>query len=416
MVPPAWRRRLTTSKQSAAALQERNNYRDDDCSDTESDVSALARIQHSWAPSRLLVFLCDSGVAHFTSLLLFAFCDRSANPTQSNVYDRLLDQNYWTGTYKQRFQDYERRPKTADYKPYELGGSANFWEMRRKRKAQQALDTGTAAHFAANLRGANLYDPRNRMCVDDADLDTAHRGTLRRHADRRRTSALPRSYARGLTQRLHSTESGAKGSVRMDGNWAVLQHDARQKTKTHRQQTRGRRQQLQPQPQKQADKNKKAATGAKQRPDSPTSLSGSPRSCGSPKSAATAGTGSTLPSYARPTTASSGQSRRSRALAPRPRLIIKSASASVLSPKVNISAWSPGANASTLKRTNHRAAHATAAALREAVLNEDDESKAADNEDETPYSRRAMLELLRKAASAPVPRRALTAAARGVLT
>ena len=111
-----------------------------------------------------------------------------ANPTQKNVYDRLLDQNYWTGSYKQRFNDYSQgRPNTAEYKPYEVGGAENFWEMRRKRKGQQAVDAGTGDRFASNLRTANLYDPRNRMCVDDESLETSHRGAGRRHADRRRT-------------------------------------------------------------------------------------------------------------------------------------------------------------------------------------------------------------------------------------
>ena len=348
-------------------------------------------------------------------------CHR-ANPTQNDVFDRLLDQNYWSGSYKQRFADY------ADYKPYEIGGSANFWEMRRKRKAQQAMEAGAGAHFANNLRGANLYDPRNRMCVEDADLDTAHRGALRRHADRRRTSALPQSYARGLTRRLHSTESGAKGNVRMDGNWSVLQHQARQSKTPPRQSAPTEKQARK----KQHQTSKKKAA----RPDSPTSV-GTAGSHGSDGLSPTASgrTRITVPSYARPTTASSsgrqstGRSRRSRALAPRPRMIIKSASASVLAPKANISAWaSPGANktgsknprgASTLKRAA-RAAHwteANVAALRAAVLNGDDgvEGKEGGG-DASPYSRREMLELLRKAAAAPaIPRRTLSAAARGVL-
>ena len=77
----------------------------------------------------------------------------SPNPTQENVYDRLLDQNYWTGTYKQRFNDYSQgRPKTAEYKPYEVGGAENFWEMTRKRKGQRAVDAGTGRRYADNLR------------------------------------------------------------------------------------------------------------------------------------------------------------------------------------------------------------------------------------------------------------------------
>ena len=235
---------------------------------------------------------------------------------------------------------------------------------------------------------ARTDDPRNRMCNDEESLSTKHRGGMRRHRDRIRTSCspvhrlphdttlvpmgysrarflnalfvgtspLPKSYARGLTRRLRATESGAAGGVRMDGNWAVLQHQA------------------------------KAAWSPKPHKDA----------AGPESPASTTSTTSTMTS----TTASGspGARRRHRRRAPRPRTLAKSAS--------GVLRWTPSKVASTPERAAKRPLEFT-----------DGDGFNRTNVGHSPspdngvLKRAEALDLLRTAITTPTVRRTINAAA-----
>ena len=76
---------------------------------------------------------------------------RAANPTQPNVYDRLLDPSHFTGTYAQRF---------AEFSHSRRGGRPSFTRMMQRRLGARVAEEDERIRFKNNLRYDDYNDPR----------------------------------------------------------------------------------------------------------------------------------------------------------------------------------------------------------------------------------------------------------------
>ena len=75
----------------------------------------------------------------------------TANPTQPDVYDRLLDPSLFTGTYAQRFKEFAKSRQ---------GGRPSFSRMMQRRLGARCAEEDVRIRFKNNLRYDDYNDPR----------------------------------------------------------------------------------------------------------------------------------------------------------------------------------------------------------------------------------------------------------------